>query len=181
MRSSLWVLLICDLGESESVRFVTCEKGKVQASCFNRQVIFSPCTPDSNKKLSANIGKEGITEILDASCSCFLKAIFILYDNIQDDMCAQAPSLPLISTQTSVDQAHLSTIERIGFDYDHGGGDDDDNRHHYHDHPWCRAVSVPPPRFYRTTVLPSPEGHYSDFDCKVNICAGIDQWPLVML
>jgi len=30
-----------------------------------------------------------------------------------------------------------------------------------------RAVSVPPPRFYRTTVLPSPEGHFSDFDCKV--------------
>ena len=34
---------------------------------------------------------------------------------------------------------------------------------------WYRAVSVPPPRFYRTTVLPSPEGHYSDFDCKVLI------------
>ena len=55
-------------------------------------------------------------------------------------MCAQAPSLPLTSTQTSVDQAHLSTIERIGFDYDHGGDDDfddydddADNRHHYHD------------------------------------------------
>ena len=28
---------------------------------------------------------------------------------------------------------------------------------------------MPPPRFYRTTVLPSPSdgGHYSDFDCKV--------------
>ena len=56
-------------------------------------------------------------------------------------MCGQAPSLPLTSTQTSVDQAHLSTIERIGFDYDHGGDDDfddydddADNRHHYHDH-----------------------------------------------
>ena len=33
--------------------------------------------------------------------------------------------------------------------------------------PSPRAVSVPPPRHYHTTVLPSIDSHYSDFDCKV--------------